>query len=247
MGLTLHYRLTAPADCSARRAAAMVWSFHDIARRWAAAGRLAAVHDISTDHTDLDRFGNEWLSRPAPDQPNTVTGLHVSPVSGWIFPVDLGEGCEWLWLGLCRYPATIVEARRRRRTRLGAHWQFGRSCKTQYASLHGWENFVRCHVGAVDLLDEWRKLGGGVTISDEGHYWPNRDLTALRRNVGRMNRLVAAFAGAMKDAGDGNSPNPVQSPIFGHPQFERLEAEGATRAGKRLGAAVKLVTRATKP
>jgi hypothetical protein len=189
------------------------------------------------DSSKLERCGAAWLTVPHPDQPNTSTGVEIRPEAGWIFPVDFGADCEWLWLGLCRYPATIVVDGRTRATKLGARWRFGRFCKTHYASLHGWENFVRCHVGAVELLGAWRGLGGRVKISDEGGYWPRRHLGTLRQNLEQMNGLVAALAGAVKDATEGEGRAPVGAPIFAHPQFERLEAEGATRAGPKIAKA----------
>jgi hypothetical protein len=246
MGLTLHYRLTAPEGCSARQAAALVGRLHAVARGWVADGRVVEVDDIMSDRGFLDRFGTAWLTLPHPDQPDTSVGVPIRPEAGWIFPVDFGADCEWVWLGLCRYPATVAVGGRKRATRLGARWQFAHSCKTQYASLRGWENFVRCHVGAVKLVGEWRGLGGRVKINDEGGYWPRRDLATLRQNLDRMNGIVAAFAGAVKDAGEGEGLAPVQSPIFAHPQFERLEAEGAAREGTKLTEAAKIIARTAK-
>jgi hypothetical protein len=161
--------------------------------------------------------------------------------------VDFGADCEWVWLGLCRYPATITVGGKKRATGLGSRWQFAHSTKTQYASLRGWENFVRCHVGAIDLLGEWRGLGGSVKITDEGGYWPRRNLATLRRNLDRLNGIVAAVAGAVKDASEGEGAGPVQSPIFAHPQFERLEAEGAARAGAKIAKAAKIITSLKPP
>jgi hypothetical protein len=152
MGLTLHYRLTAPAGCTARRAEALVRRFHAIASGWVPEGRVVEVDPVMSDPAFLDRFGTAWLTMPHPSEPNTSTGVAIPPEAGWIFPVDFGADCEWVWLGLCRYPATVAVGGRKRATKLGARWQFAFSCKTQYASLRGWENFVRCHVGAVDLL-----------------------------------------------------------------------------------------------
>jgi hypothetical protein len=241
MGLTLHYRLTAPADCSARHAAALVRRLHATARGWLAQGRVVAVDDIMTDRTFLDRFGTAWRTLPHPEDPATSVGVPIRPEAGWLFPVDFGADCEWFWLGLCRYPATVVAGGRNRATRLEARWQFAHSCKTQYASLRGWENFVRCHVGAVELLGEWRRLGGRVKIDDEGGYWPRRNLATLRQRLDQMNGLVAALAGAVKDAAEDEGGAPVQSPIFAHPQFERLEAEGAANTAANLAAAAKII------
>ena len=80
----------------------------------------------------------------------------------------------------------------------------------------------------IDLLAGARRLGLSVEIHDEGDYWPSRDLKALRQNLDEMNGVVAAAAGALKDAAGDDS---IQSPMFAHPHFERLEAEGVRRFG----------------
>jgi hypothetical protein len=242
MGLSLHYRLTAPAGTSAQGAAALVRRFHAIARGWAADGRVVEVDPIVSDRSCLERFGTAWRTLPHPDDPATSVGVPIRAEAGWIFPVDFGADCEWVWLGLCRYPATITIGGRKRATRLGGRWQLAHSCKTQYASLRGWENFVRCHVGAVNLIGEWRGLGGRVKIDDEGGYWPHRDLAGLRRRLEQMNGIVAALAGAVKDATDGARASPVQAPIFSHPQFERIEAEGQATHRAAVEAAVRIVS-----
>ena len=121
---------------------------------------------------------------------------------GHVFRVGVGRDCEPLWIGLCRYPASVRVRGRELRVRVqkGAAWRLSGFSKTQYASLHGWEYFRRCHVAIVDFLAALRPLGFDVKISDEGHYWPRRSERALRAEVDKMNRLVAAAAGAMKDA-----------------------------------------------
>jgi hypothetical protein len=247
MGLTLHYRMIAPDGLSARRAGALVRRLHATASEWADEGRIESVHEISSDRTDLDRFGCAWRPLPHPELPDTSVGVQIPPEAGWIFPVELGEDCELLWLGLCRYPLTVAVQGRERSTRLSPRWQFAHFCKTQYASLHGWENFVRCHVAAVDLLGVGRGLGLRVKIDDEGGYWPHRNLSTLRQHLDQMNGIVAALAGAVKDATEGEDGAPVQSPIFAHPQFERLEAEGAARTGASLAEATKIIRSLAPP
>ena len=114
-------------------------------------------------------------------------------------------------------------------------WRLSRCSKTQYASLHGWEHFRRCHTAVIDLLLAAQRRGLVVKISDEGDYWPGRNVAALRRNIDEMNGVVAAAAGALKDFDEAiNGTSNVASPIFAHRNFERLEAEGATRAGPAL-------------
>lgn len=51
---------------------------------------------------------------------------------------------------------------------------------------------------------------------------------SLRRLL-QMNAVVAAAAGVLKDYAEESAGTRVQSPILAHPQFERLEAEGAAR------------------
>lgn len=163
-----------------------------------------------------------------PAKPDANGPVSVPPVEGCVFPVLIGQDCEPLCLGLCRYPATVQNDDRLMPTRLGAGWRFSGSCKTQYASVHGWDHFRRCHTAVISLLRIAAELGIRTRITDEGGWWPHRSDTALRRALEENNRLVAAVGGALKDQlGDDGAP--VVSPIFAHPEFERLEAEGIAR------------------
>jgi len=149
-----------------------------------------------------------------------------------------GAGSEPANFGLCRYPAQIeVEGqeayvpgegfvRPKRRVRTGlTGWQWSSFCKTQYASdpnCGGMQNFLRCHLAVIKLLDRAKELGILAGVSDEGEFWDKRDIPALAREVGDWNEAIAAFAGQMKDwLGDD-----VQSAITAFPNFEHLEAKG---------------------
>src|SRR5207302_341041 len=110
-----------------------------------------------------------------------VTECEVRPCDSLLFRTEVGEDCEPLWLGLCRYPARVWHVGRQVSTRLGSGWRFARFSKTQFACIHGWDHFLRCHRGIIELLVAWRTLGLRVDISDEGEYWPRRSVTALRR------------------------------------------------------------------
>src|ERR1035441_185459 len=130
-------------------------------------------------------------------------------------------------------PCAFQDAKCERRKARG--WRLAGFSKTQYASLHGWEHFQRCHCTVVNLLAASRTPELRVKISDEGDYWPRRSLAKLRQNLDHMNGLVAAAAGALKDHYEGaEGAKRVQSPVFAHPQFERLEAEGAMRVAPLL-------------
>jgi hypothetical protein len=217
MGLTIHYQLR-PAgthegidDLQARWVAQ---ELRKLALKFKRAGRLQAVGQMGFT-PDLRRLASEWRTRPVPGQPHTFTGDEIRPLAGHLFRVSVGRGCEPLLLGLCRYPR--------------GGWRLKSFCKTQYASLHGWEHFLRCHTAVIDLLAGARRLGFGVKISDEGDYWPRRSVKALQANLEELNAAVAAAAGALKDAAEASGSPGVQSPIFTHAQFERLEAEGEAR------------------
>ena len=242
MGLTIHFKLKAPAGTNAKEAQRLVIAARAIAVRSELEGRVQHVGELSADARLLKRFATEYLSLPVPGEPNMFYSLEVAPLEGWLFVVNVGQDCEPLRFGLCRYPDTMMFRGREVRTKLGEGWRYWGFTKTQYASLHGWEHFLRCHRAVIDLLAALRPLGFRVRISDEGEYWPRRSMPALRRNVGHMNALVAGMAGALKDADDGEGAG-IQSPIFAHKDFERLEAAGEARAGEVIRQARGVVSR----
>ena len=242
MGLTVHFKLAASADLTETQAKQLVASLQRVALRFQHEGLVDGVSPITLDTKTLRRFACDWLILPVPGEENTSTGVEVSPTEGFLFRVDVGADCEPLWLGLCRYPLTVRYQGRELPTKKGAGWRLAGFSKTQYASLHGWEHFQRCHCAVVDLLAAGQTPALRVKISDEGGYWPRRSLGSLRRNLDQMNGLVAAAAGALKDGCESVSGDSgVQSPIFAHKHFERLEAEGAARVApalKKLRAAI---------
>jgi hypothetical protein len=245
MGLSLHYEVRF-GDGEAARARELVRTLHRRASEYARAKRIEKVLPISEDPEDLDRFAMRWIQQRHPDDPDTICGVAVPAQEGSLFPVVPGEGCEPLWFGLCRYPATVRQDGRDLATRCGQGWRFQSACKTQYASRHGWEHFHRCHTNAILLIRVWAELGGRLRLVDEGGWWPRRSDATLRRKLGEMDGIVAAFAGVMKDAAEDEGGPRIQSPIFAHPQFERLEAEGASRHAAKLDAARKIVTEAAR-
>jgi hypothetical protein len=235
MGLTVHFKLTACDTVNTARAKQIVTSLQHVAENFQREGFVDKVLPVTSDPNLLRRYACDWLILPVPGEDNTSTGAEIMPLAGFIFPVNVGKDCEPLWLGLCRYPSTVRFHGKDLQTKKGAGWCFSGFCKTQFASLHGWEHFQRCHCAVVNLLAACRTAGLRVKISDEGNYWPRRSLKNLRRKLDEMNGLVAAMAGALKDGcenPDGKSG--VESPIFGHKHFERLEAEGAPRVAPAI-------------
>ena len=234
MGLTVHYQLSALKldTATARRA---VKQGHALALRRQQAGEFRRVNAVREDVTGHP-LARQWVMYAVPGQENTFSGIEVKPAEGFLFSVNVGEDCEPLTLGLCRFPETVTHQGARVPTKLGGGWRFTVFTKTQYASLHGWEHFLRCHRAVVESLAEWCSLGVRVKITDEGEYWPRRSVANLRRNLENMNGLVAAIAGEIKDGDDGDDGEGarVESSIFAHKDFERLEAEGAANAGGKL-------------
>lgn len=233
MGLTIHFKLTPPPDTDAARAHELVRQMRRRAQGFKQRGRVEAVLPIGSDREAL-RWALDGKPVPHPWKPGCKSWIEIPAEQGFLFFVEVGEDCEPLRLGLCTYPKTVIMGGRCYRTDLKG-WQFKGFSKTQFASLHGWEHFRRCHTAVIDLLHGLRHLGLHVKINDEGDYWPRRSETALRRNLNEMNGVVAAAAGALKDLDEAvNRQSRVESPIFAHKNFERLEAEGAARVAPVL-------------
>lgn len=240
MGLTVHYQLRLPGTVTKTAAGNLVRTAHSRAAALVRRHKLAGITPV------LEADADSFLSRQfvTEEQGGDTVGHEVPPECGWLFSVHPGRDCESVICGLAFYPATIRVGRRTLRTGCGG-WGYSGFCKTQYASLHGAEKFLKCHRAVIDLLLLWEKLGATVKITDEGGYWPGRNEAALRQNLDQMNRLLAAFAGALKDAADDGGPS-VESPIFQHGQFELLEAQGLDHYAAQIGQAVTVVTRTAR-
>ena len=171
MGLTIHYVVHAPR-CDLTQAKAFTRTLRRHAQSMQRRGEIDELLPCTDGPAELARWATCWKILELEIDPPASTGIAVAPLEGCIFPVLLGEGCEPLWLGLCRYPATITHDGRKVATKLGSGWQLRGSCKTQYASLHGWDYFRRCHVAAIALLRFCDRLGARVRIVDEGEWWP---------------------------------------------------------------------------
>lgn len=241
MGLTIHYTLSLPrgGPVPPHR---LVSRLHTKAGKCCRGQNGLRVFEPTTHAAELDRWACAFVTVTDPDDPETVHGVSVPPIEGCIFPLSIGQDCEPLWLGLCRYPDNIEHGGRALPTSQGAGWRFSGSCKTQYASVHGWDHFRRCHTTVVNLLRCAADLGIRVRITDEGSWWPHRSDSALRHALERNNQLVAALGGALKDQSPADEPR-VASPIFAHPDFERLEAQGIARQSNAVETAAREIAK----
>jgi hypothetical protein len=239
MGLTIHYSLRAVVR-SPKKARELVAHL----RGRALDLPFAQVEDIveltgqacdfdQSDRDDPHRWlliqAGQYVDRPAPG--GGTYSYNVAPTHVIAFETLPGDGCEPANFGLCRYPAQIEvtdsDWPHRKRT-LGtglSGWRWESFCKTQYASNRdcgGVENFLRCHLAVIKMLDHAKSLGILEDVSDEGDFWQDRDVRDLAQQVGQWNEMIAAFAGGLKDLlGD-----QVDSKITKFPDFEHLEAAG---------------------
>jgi hypothetical protein len=106
------------------------------------------------------------------------------------------------------------------------HGTWSSFCKTQYANdpqLGGWDNFQRAHLSVLAVLEYMQQIGFTVDVSDEGDFWPTRDLTLLAKNIGEMDAMIAGLAGVFKDLAEATGQG-FESPMLGRSDFEHLEA-----------------------
>lgn len=231
MGLTIHYTLHGPVRCDSEKALSLVRKFRRRALAFKAEGRVEEVSEIGHDPEFLV-WCSDYIPFPCEGEDDGTNYVMLDPEEGHLLRIVLGEGSESLKIGLCRYGSRVTHPKTGAEIILRKPaWRLSAFCKTQYASVKGMDNFLRCHTAAADLLREWKALGGRARVSDEGGYWPHGDEESLRGHLERMNRIVAGFAGYLKDRSPADGSGTIQSPIFEHPQFEHLEAEGREMLG----------------
>ncbi|MGD0260904.1 MAG: hypothetical protein ABSD29_13895 [Verrucomicrobiota bacterium] len=223
MGLTIYYTLSLKEEVSAS-------VVRELVRRTALYARKIGCADVSR------LLRAEKREDLAPlfiylGEPKGSFCTWVTPERGWLVRVWPGAGCETATFGVCQYPRRILYGEGYVSTGFHGGWRFSGFCKTQYAGVHGWENFLQCHLRVISLLDFWRGLGARVKVNDEGGFWKARSVEKLREELRGYDRLVAAMSGMLKDA-DGDLP--VKSPIFDYKDFERLEHEGWQEFGGRI-------------
>ncbi len=234
MGLTIHYGLKSD---SRSNAAALVAKLRQQALDipFTEVGEIVDLSGAACDFDQRDRDDpNRWLLIQAgeyiDDPQNERYSFGLAPTRVIAFDTWPGEGCEAANFGLCQFPKTLLVDNGTRKIKTGkVGWSWHSFCKTQYASnpeCGGVENFLRCHLLVVAMLDYAKTLGMLESVSDEGGYWEQRSLEALVKEIGEWNQFIAAFAGQLKDALSGG-PGKLVSEITRFPNFEHLEAVGA--------------------
>jgi hypothetical protein len=230
MGLTIHYTLR-----STSRSVMEIRQLVEQLRQRALDLPFQSVDeliDLAGDACDFEQRDhddpNRWLLiQAAQHVERRGYSYSVAPTRLIAFSTMPGEGCEQANFGFCRYPSFIIgHDGRKVRTGLSG-WYWTSFSKTQYASnpaCGGVENFLRCHLSIVRLLDHARSLNMLDGVSDEGGFWERRNVQALSKEVGEWNEMIAGFVGRVNDWMNGGEGAELQSQITKFPDFEHLEA-----------------------
>jgi len=228
MGLTIHYSLKSDAD-SPERVRQLVEKMRQPALDLPMA-EVSEVVELAGAECDSEIAKQEdekrWLLIQARRLVQIGEGYHlVAPAHVIAFSAWPGEECEVANLGLATYPE-IIETKDGELTTGLSGWMWHSFCKTQFASnptVGGMENFVRCHLAIIRLLDAAKMIGVLDEVKDEGHFWDNRDVKALVETVGQWNTGLAGLTGLIKDKFPGQI---IAAPMTEFPNFEHIEAEG---------------------
>ena len=122
-------------------------------------------------------------------------------ISLYLWP---GEGCE----------SSELNLQKRKRKFVCSSF-----CKTQYA-----EQFVKCHLLVVQLLDMLKAEGFDVDVYDEGGYWQTRDLKVLAKNINDYTSLISSVLGGLKSAA-GEKGMVVDAPIEGCKNIMKVDED----------------------
>lgn len=229
MGLTIHYNLQAPFRCEGKalhavtelRKRALDLPFQEVGELLAYRADEANVTPLANDHP------HRWLLvRAEASFERGEAYYRVQPERVIAFSTMPGNGSEPANFGLALYPRVIKDGRlgpnltKMVRTDM-VNWSWGSFCKTGFAATPengGVENFLRCHLAVLRVLDHAAKLGILQNVYDESAYWDNRDLLALKSRFGRRNALTAGWVARLKSnfgeaiaAGLSSSPPQVKA------------------------------------
>ena len=268
MGLTIHYSFKSDTK-SVKEIKRIIKQVHQRALDLPFHS-VTDIVDLKGDECDFEKNQNEdlrWMLIQASGyvrisrKDDSSQWIRVAPKRVIGFTVVVGEGSEPLnftfasYSKTVRYPQLSQFPWETRTYRVGKpEWSGYSFCKTQYASNRecgGVENFLRCHVSAITLLEYAQTIPGlTLEINDEGKYgtsnytddWkvPNpvyylhdatHDIKALAEEVGEWNEMIAAFSGALKDqiAARGENPKCLISAIDSYLNREHLEAKGVEK------------------
>lgn len=272
MGLTIHYKLSLPAKTLLPdvRQKLRALRQHCLDLPFKEVGKPVEFKGDECDWNKRDREDPlRWFLIQSDTfvnykygpggKPFRVEGFENGTYSRNVLPQQIvgfstwpGEGCEEANIGLCRFPKTTIiphkwTGKQHRLTVGDGAWHWHSFCKTQYSNspeCGGLENFLRCHLSVVAMLDAAKKLGFAVECNDEGGYWEKRDVQDLVKEIGQWDAFIAAFGGALKDATESTGLT-IEAPITERKDFEKLEAEGQSLLPPGLGNVVQVLVQTT--
>jgi len=106
--------------------------------------------------------------------------LDVYPETGYGFIIDIGEGCAPMNIALTRLKGERI-------------FKGKAFCKDRYA-----EDFIKCHLLIISILDICKEEGILKNVDDEGGYWNTRDLSILAENINASTMVLAQFSKILK-------------------------------------------------
>ncbi len=222
MGLTIHYTFSLN-DATVEQAREKVIALHKLALKLPFKSVDDLVEISENDcHFDKDDINDPYAFikiralKPVEIALNAFSWKNPTYIIG--FDSLPGDGSETPIFGLATH-SEVKEVN---------DWYWTGFCKTQYASnpeYGGLENFLKCHLMIVKMLDAANELGIVSDVSDEGGYWDKRDLQGLTSTIRQYNIMMAGFAGKLKDNLAADDINSIEASIFDYPNFEYLEAQ----------------------
>jgi len=118
------------------------------------------------------------------------------------FGVWAGEGCE----------STDFSFEKR-----GKKWVCSSFTKTQYA-----EEFVKCHLLVIRVLDLFVEQGFAAKVNDEGEYWETRDLSKLADNINEYTTMIQTMFSGLKKAAK-KTDFEIEAPIENSKNYMKVD------------------------
>lgn len=197
MGLTIHYEFKFKGNGEEVKARLQgVWSTA-IKLGFKSASRLFELDYSKHFNDDLenircggdDHDGYRWIKIQYEPRGKWIGDKHypekdTTLYKGWALRVWAGKGCEPTNIGLI--------------SKDGENWIGSAFTKTQYA-----EQFVKCHLLVISILDYCKQIGILESVSDEGDYWEKRDLSLLGENINQSTKFIADMGKVLKSVAGG--------------------------------------------
>jgi len=120
----------------------------------------------------------DWASIQGMDYEGQNFGTQALCLNVWP-----GPGCEPMNIGLRQHKNSNL-------------WTWYSFCKTQYA-----EEFVKCHLLVIRMLDECKSLGILKRVRDEGGYWKTRDIRVLGGNINEFTEMLQDLSRKLTETG----------------------------------------------